>query len=120
MENANNTSIVGEVHYKNIELLFTGDAETDIQSHIIELEGNKLKTDILKVAHHGAKNGTNDELLKITNPELALISVGVDNRFGHPHEDTLNLLELFNIRTFRTDIDGTISIISDGINYWQK
>jgi len=120
ISNVNNTSIVKKMNYKNISVLFTGDAENDLQSAILSIHGNRLKSDIYKVSHHGSKNATNHDFLQIVNPEIAVIPVGTNNRFGHPHDETLNLLELFEIRTFRTDIDGTITFISDGINFWRK
>lgn len=120
VSNINNVSIVGKLNYKNVSVFFTGDIENDAQINFISKQTNKLKSDILKISHHGSKNATNDGLLEIVNPEMAIISAGKDNRFGHPHKETLNLLEKFQIRTFRTDIDSTISILSNGINFWKE
>ncbi len=118
--NTNNTSIVGKLVYKNVSMLLTGDIENNAQFDLISIYQNKLKSDIIKIAHHGSKNATSENLLQFVNPEIALILVGADNKFGHPHQETLDLLEKFQTRTFRTDFDGTITIVSDGINFWKK
>lgn len=116
----NNTSIVGRLSYKDVSILLTGDVENDAQTDIVSTYGGELSSDILKVAHHGSKNATSESLLSVVEPEIALISVGEGNSFGHPHKETLDLLEKFGVQTFRTDCDSTISIISDGINFWKE
>ena len=120
IKNLNNTSIVGKLVYKNISVLLTGDAENEVQLELIGDFHNKLKSDILKIPHQGARDSCNEEFLQIVNPELAIISVGAKNQFGHPHKITLEKLEKLDILTFRTDLDGTISIISDGLNFWKE
>lgn len=108
----NNASIVLYIeiyrHGRIIEALFTGDLEEDEAARL--LEQNRLPTDvdILKVGHHGAQNG-GTEILEHTSPKIALIGVGENNTYGHPHEDILTTLGA-NTPTLRTDDDGTFSV----------
>jgi competence protein ComEC len=74
-----------------------------------------LNSKVLKVAHHGSKNSSSEKFLEKVSPELAVISVG-ENKYGHPHKETLEILEKYGIRVLRTDLNGDIKIISDGKN----
>lgn len=118
--NENNTSIVTKVTYGNISTLLMGDLENDAQSDLLNLYPEKLDADILKVAHHGSSNATNEIFTKLVSVEIAIISCGVDNKFDHPHQESLDILDSLNMKTFRTDQDGAISIFSDGINFWRE
>ena len=77
----------------------------------------KLKSNILKVAHHGSKSSTMQEFLEIVKPSLALIGVGENNNFGHPNDMVLNRLEQSGCKTYRTDMLGEITITSNGKSY---
>jgi competence protein ComEC len=115
--NLNDSSIVAVLDIGKVEILLTGDGEENVWQELISK--NLLKdVEILKVSHHGASNGTNEELLKTTKPELAIISAGKDNRYGHPKKDVLNLLEEHQLNIKRTDQEGTIKLTTDGENYW--
>lgn len=109
----NNTSIVLKVTYQNISFLLTGDASTKVEE---QLNKSDLQSTVLKVGHHGSSTATNEEFLNTVNPQYAVISVGVDNQYEHPHTTVLNTLASHNITTYRTDQDGTIKIITDGTN----
>ena len=109
----NNTSIVLKVTYQNISFLFTGDASTKVEE---KLNKSDLQSTVLKVGHHGSSTATNEEFLNTVNPQYAVISVGVDNQYEHPHTTVLNTLASHNITTYRTDQDGTIKMITDGTN----
>lgn len=109
----NNTSIVLKVTYQNISFLFTGDASTKVEE---QLNKSDLQSTVLKVGHHGSSTATNEEFLNTVNPQYAVISVGVDNQYEHPHTTVLNTLASHNITTYRTDQDGTIKMITDGTN----
>ncbi|MEK7112413.1 MAG: MBL fold metallo-hydrolase, partial [Patescibacteria group bacterium] len=73
--------------------------------------------DYIKVPHHGSKNGLTQELLEAALPEIAIISVGSKNSYGHPHQEVLDMLESYRLRIFRTDRDGDVEVVSDGKNW---
>ena len=76
-----------------------------------------LGSDVLKVAHHGSKTSSSEEFIAEVSPEIAVISVGKENKYGHPHPESLDTLEKYGIRVLRTDENGDIKIISNGKNY---
>lgn len=120
IKNLNNTSIIGKIIFGSVSIQATGDAEKDLQGKIANKYCDQLSSNIIKIAHHGSKNGINTNFFDCVNPEMAIISVGFDNKFGHPHQETLEFLNKNNVKTLRTDEQSTIEIISDGINFWQK
>lgn len=90
----NNNSLVCKLNYKNFSILFTGDIEKIAEERIIkEVNTNLLKSNILKVGHHGSKTSTIQDFLNIVKPDIALIGVGKSNKFGHPNRDVLDRLE---------------------------
>lgn len=113
IDNLNNSSIVAILDYKNFEILLSGDAEVEEWSPVLKKEFPE-KIEILKAAHHGSSNGTSEKLLEKIKPQVALISAGKGNRYGHPHIETLKILEKFGVKIYRTDQSGTIKITSDG------
>lgn len=114
-DNLNDYSPIIKITFVNSSFLFTGDAEVSTESMILS-ENNNLNCDILKVGHHGSSTSTSSNFLASVNPSVAIISVGKNNSYGHPTSEILSLLNSYNIRTFRTDINGTIIAISDGKN----
>ncbi len=114
-EDRNNGSIVLKITYGENSFLFTGDAEREEEEEIIE-SGFSLKADVLKVGHHGSKNSTTYPFLREVMPQYAVISVGGDNSYGHPTEETLSRLRDAQAEVFRTDIQGDIVFKSDGKN----
>lgn len=96
-----------------IEIFFTGDIGPEIIEDLKD-DGQLVDVDILKVPHHGSKNGLTDTLLFYTKPEIAIISAGANNRFGHPHSEVLDLLEKYNVEVFRTDMHRDIIFKTDG------
>ena len=72
----------------------------------------------LKVPHHGSRNGMTDNLLKSLMPEMAIISVGKNNRYGHPTDEILKMLNDVNVKTYRTDEMRDIEVITDGKDFW--
>ena len=87
--------------------VLTGDAEKDAMRDVVPQVGD---IDFLKVAHHGSKGGLSEEQLSTLSPEVALIGVGADNKYGHPTKETLQMLEEHGARIYRTDKQGAISI----------
>ena len=116
----NNNAIVFKLTWNKFSMLFTGDIEEKAERKILEMYKNKeekLKSNILKVAHHGSKSSTMQEFLEIVKPSLALIGVGENNNFGHPNDMVLNRLEQSGCKTYRTDMLGEITITSNGKSY---
>ena len=109
----NTSSVVLRMVYKNNSFLFTGDASKTIEEKIASTNQN-IKTDVLKVSHHGSKTSTSDKFLKAVNPEIAVIEVGKNNRYGHPHQEVLERLKTYAIKILRTDELKDIKIISNG------
>lgn len=110
--NLNDTSIVVKLTYKENVFLFTGDAEKYEEDNI----WTSIKCDVLKVGHHGSSTSTSPNFLKKTEPTYAVISAGLFNSYGHPTEKTLNALAERGIKTYRTDLQGTVIFTSDGAN----
>jgi competence protein ComEC len=114
-EDVNNYSIVIKITYKNNSFMFSGDAETISETEMLK-KGFDVKADVLKVGHHGSNSSTSDEFLKKVSPKYAVISVGKDNDYGHPHKETMKKLKDSGITVYRTDESGTIICTSDGNN----
>lgn len=113
----NNNSLVCKLNYKNYSMLFTGDIEAIAEKAILKKYSknlNILKSDILKVAHHGSKTSSITEFIEKIKPKYAIIGVGEDNKFGHPSDSTIQNLEKANIRIYRTDKMGEIEIKTNG------
>ena len=112
-KDSNNTSIISKLVFGKNSFLFTGDAYKDVEGKLINKEA-EIDSDVLKVAHHGSKTSSSEEFIKAVSPEIAVISAGRENKYGHPNQEVLELLEKYGIRVLRTDKDGDIKIFSDG------
>ena len=108
-EDANDASIVTQITYGELKYLFMGDA-TSRNENSREWED----VDILKVGHHGSNTSSTERFLKQTLAEIAIIPVGKENSYGLPKQEILNRLNNLGSKIYRTDIDGTIQILSDG------
>lgn len=106
----NNCSLVIKITYNNISYLFTGDAE---KAELAEITSD-LSADVLKVGHHGSATSTYEEFLDEVNPDIAVISVGADNEYGHPHDDVMQCLNDYGCKIYRTDEDDTVTVSTDG------
>ena len=110
----NDGSIIAKLSYGNISFMLTGDATTETEKIILkENSFQKLKSDVLKLGHHGSRTSTSREFLEAVSPRVALISVGTKNKYGHPHQEIINILDEFKMKIFRTDLSGTILIKCD-------
>lgn len=112
----NNNSLVFKMEYNKFSILFTGDIEKVAEEAILQKykDANVLKSTILKVAHHGSKSSSIEEFLEKVKPKIALIGVGEKNTFGHPNVGVLKRLRKNNSKIYRTDLDGEITIITNG------
>ena len=112
----NNTSLVLRIDYGNTSFLLTGDMEKTAETDLVN-SGANLKADVLQVGHHGSSTSTGYLFLNAVLPEMGVISCGTGNKYGHPHEETLSILRDAKVDVYRTDLQGTITIGSDGQNY---
>ena len=110
IKNINDTSVIVKLFFGENSFLFCGDASKSIENKLID-KNIDISAKTLKVGHHGSKNSTSEEFLKKVSPDLAVISVGLDNAYGHPNPEVLALLEKYDIKLLRTDQDGDIKII---------
>ena len=111
-DNNNNSIVLRADHGKN-SFLLTGDAELQEETDIMEAGGN-LEATVLKVGHHGSSSSTSRFFLEKVKPKYAVISCGEGNKYGHPHKETLDYLNMYNIKVYRTDLQKTIIMKSDG------
>jgi competence protein ComEC len=111
--NLNNSSYVFRLIYGGEIFYFAGDLEKEGEAKLVS-SGLDLRADFYKVGHHGSRTSSSVALLDLMKPEDAVISCGVDNKYKHPHAETLQKLAERGIRLFRTDIGGTIGAVSDG------
>ncbi len=112
---SNDGSIVARLTYGTTSIMLTGDATTKTEKIILsENAPTVLKSTLLKVGHHGSRTSTSNAFVEAVAPIYALISDGKDNKYGHPHKETLDTLNQFGAQIFRTDLLGTIIMKSDG------
>ena len=113
-------SIVMKLVYGETEVMLTGDSPKSIEKYLVSIDGNNLKSDILKAGHHGSKTSSRESFVGFVNPEYVIISAGKDNRYSHPHQEVLDIFERFNIETIHTADVGTIIFTSDGDIFTQR
>ena len=111
--NVNNTSIVLKVTHGDVSFLFTGDAERASEQRILEA-GYNISATVLQVGHHGSETSTSYPFLREIMPQYAVISCGTNNSYGHPDEDVLSRLRDADVMLYRTDMQGTITFVSNG------
>ncbi len=111
-----NTSVVVKLSFGKNSFLFTGDAFQEVEIELVEAEID-LNSNVLQVGHHGSRTSSAPNFIEQVLPEIAVISAGRDNRYGHPHPETLETLALYGITVLSTTEHGDIKIISDGKNY---
>ena len=116
-DNKNDYSVVVKITYKNSSYLFMGDAGKNIENEFMD-NGIDLKADVLKAGHHGSSKSTSEKFIKYVQPSIAVFSCGVDNEYGHPHNEVLTIMNKYDIKYFRTDTQGTIVIGTDGEKYF--
>lgn len=112
-KNLNDYSVVVRLTYGSTSFLFTGDAEQTSEKEILA-KGYNIKSDVLKVGHHGSKTSTTTRFLDAVSPRYAVMCVGANNQYGHPAPETLSKLAERGIKVYRTDEAGTIIATSDG------
>lgn len=118
-DNLNDYSIVTRLKVGDTAFLFQGDAETPVEEEILD-SGADVSCDVIKLGHHGSSTSSSRAYLEAVNPSAAVISCGVGNEYGHPHRETMDLLEKLSITPYRTDTQKTLLAETDGKNIvWQ-
>ena len=117
LEAGNGASMVLQVKYGEFEMLFTGDVEGEGEETLMEQQ-KLTRVDVLKVAHHGSKHSTTEELIRKLRPKYALISAGRENSYGHPHMETIERLKKYGVQLYRTQESGAITVMTDGREMW--
>ncbi|MFP3895503.1 MAG: ComEC/Rec2 family competence protein [Anaerolineales bacterium] len=115
-EGLNNNSLVLRLVHGDVVFLFLGDAEREAEESMIA-SGRDLGATVLKVGHHGSRTSSSPMFLERVQPEVAIYCCGLDNRYGHPHAETLAALADVGAEVYGTDVNGTVTITSDGTNY---
>ncbi len=113
VQEENDESIVSYFSYDGIDYLWMGDAGVEIERQLLK-QYDLSKVDVLKLGHHGSQTSSDFSFLAQTNPQLALISVGENNRYGHPHPRVIQNLRNLEIDTLMTKDDGMVHIFSLG------
>lgn len=112
----NDYSPIMKLTYGNKSFIFTGDAEKEVEEEVVKKYSNELKADVIKFGHHGSSTSSTKDFIEAISPEYGIISCGVDNSYGHPHRETLDIINKIGIKAYRTDKQGQITITSDGNN----
>jgi competence protein ComEC len=117
---SNMASIVLKVEYGSTSVMLTGDAPIEIENYLVQAYPGLLKSTVLKLGHHGSKTSSSDEWLDAVNPEYAVVSAGLNNKYGHPHASVMQAVAARNIKVDETSKEGTITFYSDGKTMWEK
>ena len=107
----NDSSLVFLLDFMHKKWMLTGDASTETEKYILD-SGINVDCDILKVGHHGSNTSSSERFIEATSPSEAIISCGAKNSYGHPHKEVIEILEKYNVKIRRTDVEGTISYVS--------
>lgn len=113
-EELNDYSPIMKLSFGDTSYLFTGDAEKLAEEEALAKYKTSLDSDVIKFGHHGSSSSSSDAFIEAVSPKYGMISCAKDNKYGHPHRETLDIIKKYNIKTFRTDIDGEIILTSDG------
>lgn len=114
-EDLNNLSIMIRATAGDVAFVFTGDAEKWAERQVLD-SGQEVRAEVLSVGHHGSKTSTSKDFLYEVNPVIGVISCATDNSYGHPHREIMERLQDYGVEIYRTDLDGTIVIETDGEN----
>ena len=121
----NDASFIAQLVYASTTVMFTGDAPNATEEYVLSLASSdktgasSLKSDILKAGHHGSRTSASESFVSAVAPKYGIISAGLDNSYGHPHQETLDLFDKLKIQTLITFKLGTIIFKSDGMIWWR-
>ena len=116
-KNVNNSSLAFMLHGGKTRMLFTGDMEKDFEKKLVDLYGNRLRADLLKSPHHGSSTSSSAVFLKAVQPKAAFVSCAKGNDYGHPHREIVSSYKKQGIEMYRTDIQGTLSVVINQEGY---
>ena len=114
-DDLNNCSLVCRIDFGESSFLFSGDTEEAMEKKILK-SGMDLDVDVMTMGHHGSSTSSCTEYFKAASPEYAVISCGTNNSYGHPHTETIKKLKNADVLYRRTDINGTVTFVTDGSN----
>lgn len=109
----NNYSVVLKLTYGETSYLFTGDIEKKAERDIMD-SGADVDADVLKSPHHGSSTSSGKAFIEAVSPEICIIPCGDGNEYGHPHADVIDILDEYDVTSYRTDQYGTVTVYSDG------
>ena len=113
----NSNGTVLRVITGNVAVLLTGDLEAPGEAALVAAGVDDLRADVLQVGHHGSRTSSTPTFLDAVRPQVGIISVGAGNSYGHPHNEVVRRLRDNGVETYRTDVDGTIQVVTDGSDY---
>jgi competence protein ComEC len=116
-EKTNDGSIIAKLVYGNTSVMFTGDAPNKTEEYVLSLDGTNVQSTILKEGHHGSRTSASEAFITAVHPQYDVISAGVNNSYGHPHKETIDLLHKLDIPILGTYEKGTIIMKSDGMTF---
>jgi competence protein ComEC len=112
----NEASAVVKISYGTTSFLLTGDSPIEVEDFLVTIYDEQLRANVLKLGHHGSKTSSSQEFLEIVRPDIAIVSAGLGNKYGHPAPEVVERVESVNARIFETSQSGTIHCVSDGID----
>lgn len=117
---SNDGSLVMKLVYGNTSVMLQGDSTDNIEHYLSSIDGENLKSTILKAGHHGSRTSSSEEYVSLVKPEMTVISSGVNNDYGHPHNETLETMQKLKIPTYDTCNNGRLILESDGEKFVLK
>jgi competence protein ComEC len=117
---SNTASIVAKLSYGEADVLLTGDSPQAIETYLVDIGGDTLVSEVLKLGHHGSRTSTAATFVAAVRPTLGIVSSGKDNEYGHPHKEVIDTLESFGVEMKNTADVGSIFLESDGRTIWFK
>ncbi|MBY0537954.1 MBL fold metallo-hydrolase [Patescibacteria group bacterium] len=118
MLESNTASIVARLSYGDIDFMLTGDVPSSIEAYLVKMYGDSLRSEVLKLGHHGSKTSSSDEFLDTVAPRYAVVSAGKDNSYGHPHSNVVDAVSARNITLMNTADAGSITFQTNGTDVW--
>ena len=116
-DDKNDYSIITRIEYKDSSFLFMGDAGKSVENELMN-QGVDLSSDVLKAGHHGSSKSSSAKFVKFVSPSFCVFSCGENNDYGHPHLEVLQIMKKADVYVFRTDLEGTVVIGTDGKEYY--